>query len=129
MQSLFDVILRFCNLQKRLYQSVLEQVHKLQRTRFQIVERTHKSKWGIDEAASTQRRAPDTFTDPAEIEGVQARIATEYASHVTAIAQDYRNQFTHFLACLRPTPSENLKMLRFRLDFNLHYETTAQQHN
>mmetsp|Transcript_67 Transcript_67/g.225 ORF Transcript_67/g.225 Transcript_67/m.225 type:complete len:905 (+) Transcript_67:342-3056(+) len=126
MQSLFDLILRFCSVQKRLYTSVLEQVHKLQRTRFHIVERTQKSKWGIDkDSAEAAKAASDrsAYVDPAEIEAAQRKLAKEYDDHVRVLAREYRASLMAFLECLKPAVSENLKFLRFRLDFNQFYDS------
>mmetsp|Transcript_18048 Transcript_18048/g.30731 ORF Transcript_18048/g.30731 Transcript_18048/m.30731 type:complete len:880 (+) Transcript_18048:153-2792(+) len=120
LQNLFDLILRFCNVQKRLYTSILEQLHKLQRTRFKISQRTKKANWGIDEYEANQDET--TYSRPGDADLAQQAIAREYSKQVDLISREYRTAFRSFLAALKPTSSENLRFLRFRLDFNLFYD-------
>ncbi|GBG29500.1 Gamma-tubulin complex component 3 [Hondaea fermentalgiana] len=127
MQTLFDLILRFCSVQRRLYNVVMDQVHRLKRTHFHMVERTRNAKWAIDKDSAEAAKAAmerDAFVDPAEIEDAQRKLAQEYDANVRVLAREYRESLMAFLECLKPAASENLKFLRFRLDFNQFYESS-----
>jgi len=123
-QNLFDLILRFCSLQKRLYTRVVELITRIQQTRINIMQRTESSKWGIDTtdpSAMVAAEQADAFADPALVHGAQVQIAEEFERQAILISSEYRTSIRSFLESLEPASSENLKFLRFRLDFNLFY--------
>lgn len=119
LQNLFDLILRFCSVQKRLYTGILEQVNKHQRTKLEVIERTQNSKWGIDEADEGMKHF---VLNPVEAQQAQLRLSSEYSKHLTNISAEYRVSFKDLLSNLKLTSSENLRFLCFRLDFNMFYD-------
>lgn len=111
---LFDLIIKFCGVQRRLYTRIMAHVHRMHQARQKIYERTQAGKWGIgstEEEEETQ-------------EGIEAKkISGEYNAQLHEISQDYRRTMQQFLDALKSSSAmENLRFLRFRLDFNLFYQ-------
>ena len=114
-QSLFAVILRFCGVQKRLYKDIRLLLFKLNSQQENIVLRTSRNQWGIDETDENYIN-PDQFA----LES-QKEICDKFMVTVINISDEYRHELCGFLVHLESLSSDSLKFLRFRLNFNSFY--------
>ena len=113
---LFDLIIKFCGVQRRLYTKIMAHVHRLNQAQQDIYERTQAGKWGIN---SSEEQASVELEEGRE----EDKINREYTAQLREISLDYRSTMQQFLDLLKSSADmENLRFLRFRLDFNLFYQ-------
>mmetsp|Transcript_4030 Transcript_4030/g.4652 ORF Transcript_4030/g.4652 Transcript_4030/m.4652 type:complete len:412 (-) Transcript_4030:165-1400(-) len=112
--SLFDIIIKFCSVQERLYTKILEHVHKLGKMQRKIQERTEAGEWGIDETM-------DEVEKEEELKKEQTVIFSEFNGTISTNHNEFQELLVSFIQELeKNTDLESLRFLRFRLDFN-HY--------
>jgi len=129
LEDILSLCLRFAEIQKNLYADASALAMKKKRKELYAIERTQSGTWGRDEESMTslsEMRKKDVWTER-QIQDEEGRIIETYMEKISNLRQIYQLSIGEVLAVLKPTSSENLKFLCFRLDFNQYYEGSSNK--
>jgi gamma-tubulin complex component 3 len=122
LHNLFDVVLRFCEMQQHFITAGLEIAHQRDLHAQRIYERTQEGMWGVvegDEAA-----LPNI-----ELKGMQ--LAENVAEQYSVISKAFVSKLNEFISLVdevgHALGQNNLRFLTVRLDFNKFYEPARRK--
>lgn len=117
---LFDVVIKFCNIQNRLYDVVLSEAERLARRKELRQKRLEKGKWGVE--------VSEDEDEASEFAAMLQRF-NKPMTELTMASSEYSNLIVQLLRVLRNEYhwSESLQFLAFRLDFNKYYTKSNKE--
>jgi len=110
LNKIFELILRFCYLQVQLYDGAMLEVSRRAEEQSREYKDAKAGKWGLTSSSMKDRK-------DREIPSFQ-----EFSRKIMDIEVEYSRLLKSFLHSLRGLPTNDLRFLLFRLDFNEYYE-------
>jgi len=131
LDHLFELMLRFCALQERLFLRIQEQRQARALRRRQQADLARRRKWLSSSGAARSKvgmEFPSEYEaeeereeEDEELEDDSADVVAEYQSQVEAVSTEFWQSLNAFLSSLKSCSSENLRFLGLRLNFNHYY--------
>nr|XP_054771270.1 gamma-tubulin complex component 3 homolog [Lytechinus pictus]XP_054771271.1 gamma-tubulin complex component 3 homolog [Lytechinus pictus] len=110
LRAIFDLIIKFQNVQEAMYTNALEELDRRLAVTKAIRARTGQGEWGTTalEEEENERRKVDFLRTFLPSSKAQLKV----------LAQSYQDMVQKFLMMLRDHPDDSLRLLAVRLDFN-----------